>query len=457
MEKCGLCSNKPHYLLPNCYHRICDVCLGDVIGEMGCICQVYPTDCDIICGKEFKQEEIITLSSLHEDEQEENEEKQQQLDDIKNIIQQKANGMTQGIASLDELSIAIWHRKNETLRAIEKSFDAITKAVEIKRDQLVVQRDHFQPQTTGIPSHLLLNRLLQLEEQKIDMLLPDVEIPTINSVAKTLPSAFPSVCFSNFGRDYSQVTDELKLVFEVDGPGCALFDKNDDMLISTDSCIKRYNRQGQFICNVIVGLSESAHNIVMSPIDGNLWVLLYGRNVVTLYDSASGIAIRSLSFQHDVCCMALTPDGNEIVVATNRREVIVYSANAIEDSQRWLITVPRENGYVATINNVATTNNKVIVCDTSNHQLLIFSLVDGSFLRKIDELRWPFDISYVPQSQLLLVGENDRVSVCTLDSVKLHTWKITAEMSSCGPYICVSPFDGIICVCDLSANCVKLY
>jgi hypothetical protein len=66
MDKCFSFSDKATSMLP-CYHKVCDVCLNDLISlnwtsanELVCPC--YPTDeCDNQCLKKFTREEVLVL------------------------------------------------------------------------------------------------------------------------------------------------------------------------------------------------------------------------------------------------------------------------------------------------------------------------------------------------------------------------------------------------------------
>jgi len=59
MDKCFACSNDAEYMLP-CYHKICSICLNDIIHDGVCLC--YPDDkYDKQCLTTFKQEDVILI------------------------------------------------------------------------------------------------------------------------------------------------------------------------------------------------------------------------------------------------------------------------------------------------------------------------------------------------------------------------------------------------------------
>jgi hypothetical protein len=61
MDKCFACPNNAEYMLP-CYHKICGICLNDIITDGICLC--YPTDdCDKQCLTKFKQDDVMLISN----------------------------------------------------------------------------------------------------------------------------------------------------------------------------------------------------------------------------------------------------------------------------------------------------------------------------------------------------------------------------------------------------------
>jgi hypothetical protein len=72
MDKCFACSNEAEYILP-CYHKICDVCVNDIISsdELVCLCYLAEGQClgdaDDSCDKQcltrFKQEDVLPIDN----------------------------------------------------------------------------------------------------------------------------------------------------------------------------------------------------------------------------------------------------------------------------------------------------------------------------------------------------------------------------------------------------------
>jgi hypothetical protein len=66
MDKCFACANDATCILP-CYHKVCDICLNDLIRDSdtdSLVCLCYPEDdCDKQCLNSFKKEEVLPITN----------------------------------------------------------------------------------------------------------------------------------------------------------------------------------------------------------------------------------------------------------------------------------------------------------------------------------------------------------------------------------------------------------
>jgi len=196
---CSFCDDPASRLLP-CGHPVCDVCLQDLVAD-GSMCHVHPGDSEEKCSVPFSAEDVSVLDSpptipccpTHTTQPMDtwcnscgvlvcrecgHDHAIVPLDEAMRskqaTMQQRTQRLSEDIATLDQLTSALWGHKGAALRdandegvrdKASKAIDSDISQIEHKRDQLVVHREHLRIAHT-------ITRMHQLEQQQIDRRLP---------------------------------------------------------------------------------------------------------------------------------------------------------------------------------------------------------------------------------------------------------------------------------------------
>ena len=106
---------------------------------------------------------------------------------------------------------------------------------------------------------------------------------------------------------------------------------------------------------------------------------------------------------------------------------------------------------------VAVGDDEVFVCDCSNDRLQVLSVSDGLFIRTIGDGKTmkPQRVAFDPIARVLLVGENGKILVWSLDGTSVHSWG--SEGRRYGHFnkvwnLVISPVDDSVWVADC-LNC----
>ena len=384
-----------------CGHNACTLCLADLIDD-GAICKTPFEDCDIVCNTSFLPEEVTVIQHIEQHDPMDSEDHESVSDDEDEDEHEHEHEHAKATREAQDVSNAI---KNQ----IERMSQCIN-AVDTLRDAL-------------------------------------------------------------FGhRDYTKITGQPTLVFGSEGSGdgqfaypkCILFDKDNNILVGEHNFNQRIqvlNQQGQHVRYFATGLGSTVTGLTMTP-DGNMWVALHDTKTLQLRNGATGDLISYIQLQDSPCGITLTADGASLAVSFIDAKKVIF-INVVDGTQLWESTGNEKfsNG----LNGITIANNEVFVCDPNNHQLQVLSLTDGSFVHSIGgrgKMKYPSSVTIDAVSHVLLVGESDKVSVWSLEGVRLHWWGTLGNQP--GQVIgvdgiTVSPVDGSVWIADTWNHRVQVF
>ena len=289
-DNCCLCNDLATRLLP-CGHTTCDLCLKDLELD-GNVCKISPEDCEEMCNVLFSADEVVEIqsndspgASIHwcktcqttvDDKHAEHEivALDQAIQAKKDTMQEKAEQLTQDIGTLNQLASAIWEHNGATLRSMSdegqrqqanKAIEADIKAIQLKRDQLVVHCEHFRLART-------ITRMQQLEQQHIDRRLPILQVTEL--AKQSIHTLFPSLNLTRFGRDYTKIMGRPVRVFgreghaegQLYGPRCLCFDKyNNILVVDWHNRIQVFSREGHFLRTFHSDIDSDMAGLALTP------------------------------------------------------------------------------------------------------------------------------------------------------------------------------------------------
>ena len=487
---CPYCNDPdPTQQLP-CCHSACGVCLADLLQEEPVVCRVVVGDTDMVCGTPFTRESVTDVQQQHKVEegmcpnhptqplslvcttcsqqlckQCTHDEKHTTVKlgtfrkDLRTRLQQLVEQLVEDVATLDTLSTALWKHKGATLHSISdedqrqqanKAIEADMKAIQLKRDQLVVHREHLHLAHT-------LTRMQQLDKQSINR-----QLPVLHRNVHTL---FPSINLNRFARDYTQI-NQPKMVFGGKGSGTGKLDHlrsivvvnqhqqqyqdNVIILVGDDNQdVQVFSQLGQRERYLATNLGSAVTGIAVAPDSNHVWLCLYGKKILQLCDITTGALVRSIQLDHMAWGITVLPDESLIMSFHRLRKVCRLSPDGVE---QWSSA---GNGNIEyNLCGIAVAEDEVFVCDWGNHQLQVLNVHNGRFIRTIggsEQMDHPSDVTWDARAKVLLVGERDKVSVWSRDGRRIHTWGTYGNKQ--GQFqdvngICVSSMDGSVWVVD---------
>jgi hypothetical protein len=457
IHRCRLCNDPAKHLLP-CCHLVCDGCLSDMVQDGvssagGPVCKVDYENSERRCVTQFVVGDVVDLMM---DLVEEPTEDPIDLEDthasvqfasicvgIANLNVAHRPGIVGRIAALDQLVSALLMRKTgiqqtSLIDQATKEIDADIKAVQNQHDLLVVQRDHIDSVASAVAAvvsgvdaiaaaTMVLTRVVHLQQ----MTLPPLAISRtahysarFESISKVYVGvdANGAIVWGRSIDDYVTINlNKPRLVFgsygsgdgQLDYPRCTAITQQATILVGDcNNRVQEFTPQGQHMRYLAKDLDSSVAGLAVTS-SGDVWVSTYNSDVIQLRSGTSGALTRSIECTH-ARVLALLPDGSLAVGSAGNSQVVLFDPHG---TQRWTSTGSRFN-YVF---GVAAVDNELFVCEYSRHRIQVLSVADGRVLREFgsEQMRYPSRIAYDANARVLLVLEDDKVSVWSLNGNRL--------------------------------------
>lgn len=158
-----------------------------------------------------------------------------------------------------------------------------------------------------------------------------------------------------------------------------------------------------------INVGQNVYAVTITP-TGDVWAALHSANCVRQYNGVTGALMQSVSC-FTPWGLDVLADGSLAVGCGFAKKVEMYDASG---QKRWTST---GNGFNLA-GGVLAIENELYVCDYGNNRVQVLSIRSGRYLRSIGQgglMNGPLSIALDPAAQLLVVGENDKISVWSID------------------------------------------
>jgi len=377
---------------------------------------------------------------------------QQTLDTVKarkdQLLKEAQDAIGADVKTLEQQvnSLATFKHDVDVVKAAASSSNSATQALVSARlaalEKVAVDSTSAVKET----SHFVYSQ--PADVAKLLEAIKAVQVAQLGSLAKSALRVPPKI-----GRDYKKIGAPVKIIGkygagqgDVQNPIGLAVDAAGSLVVGElrNSRVQIFNKDGDHVGFINCGVA--VWGVAVAP-SGDIWVA-YNSNDLRLYNAQNGALVRSMAVKSYYC--ASLPDGS-VVVSTSGPHVRLYNSAGV---QQWEST---GNGLTNTwgVCHVPSLN-AVAVCGYGNH-FQILSLADGRHIRTFGagQMINMTSIAFDTAAQVLVVGENYKVSAWSVEGQLVHQWGNSTKCYAYG--VAIDPSDNTIYVSDHNNHRVLVF